>query len=120
MMLEPDMLWPLFLPIIATALLLTQPAARMARRLASNPVWALAGGGFAVFQFGPLSQWMNSYWGGAVAGIAGCLIFGALPRLRSERFGPAMLLGAGLGLSWLTRPFETALASLSILLYFVL
>ena len=32
-------------------------------------------------EFGPLNQWMNNYWGGAVSGIAGCLVFGALPRL---------------------------------------
>src|SRR5579863_4089225 len=85
-----------------------------------SPLWALAGGWFAVCEFGPLNQWMNSYWGGAAAGIAGCLMFGALPRLRAGGFGPAVLLGAGLGLSWLTRPFETALAGLSIILYFAM
>jgi hypothetical protein len=83
-----------------------------------SPLWALAGGLFAVCEFGPLNQWMNSYWGGAAAGIAGCLMFGALPRLRGGGIGPAVLLGAGLGLSWLTRPFETALAGLSVALYF--
>jgi hypothetical protein len=85
-----------------------------------SPLWALAGGLFAVCEFGPLSQWMNSYWGGAAAGIAGCLMFGALPRLREGGIGPAVLLGAGLGLSWLTRPFETALAGLSVVLYFLM
>lgn len=82
-----------------------------------SPLWAFAGGWFAVCEFGPLNQWMNTYWGGAAAGIAGCLLFGALPRLRGGGLGPAVLLGAGLGLSWLTRPFETALAGLSIVLY---
>ncbi len=85
-----------------------------------SPLWALAGGWFAVCEFGPLNQWMNSYWGGAVAGIAGCLIFGALPRLRGGGLGPAAVLGAGLGLSWLTRPFETALVGFSVGLYFVM
>lgn len=85
-----------------------------------SPLWALAGGWFAVCEFGPLSQWMNTYWGGAVAGIAGCLVFGALPRLRAGGVWPAVLLGGGLGLSWLTRPFETSLAALSIVLYFVM
>src|SRR5271167_4245336 len=28
--------------------------------------WALAGGMLAIFEFGPLNQWMNSYWGGAL------------------------------------------------------
>lgn len=86
----------------------------------ASPLWALAGGVFAVCEFGPLNQWMNAYWGGAVAGMAGCLTFGALPRLRDGGIGPAALLGTGLGLSWLTRPFETALAGLSVVLYFAM
>ena len=48
----------------------------------TTPGWALAGGMIAVFEFGPLSQWMNGYWGGSLAAAAGCLVFGALPRLR--------------------------------------
>ena len=48
----------------------------------TTPGWALVGGLLAVMEFGPLSQWMNGYWGGAVAAAAGCLVFGALPRLR--------------------------------------
>ena len=70
--------------------------------------WALAGGLLAAIEFGPLSQWMNSYWGGAVSAIAGCLVFGALPRLRERwRVRDAALLGAGLGLQLITRPFES-------------
>jgi hypothetical protein len=73
----------------------------------TTPGWALAGGWLAVCEFGPLNQWMNLYWGGAVSGIAGCLVFGALPRLRAGwHKRDAVLLGAGLGLQLLTRPFE--------------
>jgi hypothetical protein len=68
-----------------------------------SPGWALAGGVLAAMEFGPLSYWMNSYWGGAVSGIAGCMVFGALPRRNG------WLLGLGLGLQLLTRPFEFAL-----------
>lgn len=74
----------------------------------TTPSWALLGGLFTVFQFGPLSYWMNSYWGGAFAAAAGCLVFGSLPRLR-EKPRPlyAALLGLGLGLHLLTRPYES-------------
>jgi hypothetical protein len=85
----------------------------------TTPAWALAGGLLAVFQFGPLSQWMNSYWGGAVAACAGCLVFGALPRLRANgRIRDAALLGAGLGLHALTRPFESLFVVLAATLFF--
>ena len=50
----------------------------------AEPVWALIGGCLAVMEFGPLNIWMNSYWGGALPAAAGCLVFGALPRLRGE------------------------------------
>ncbi|HYA16200.1 MAG TPA: hypothetical protein VEF06_01975 [Bryobacteraceae bacterium] len=73
-----------------------------------SPVWALTGGLLAGIEFGPLSSWMNTYWGGAVSGIAGCLVFGALPRLGVRR-RYAVLLGAGLGLQMLSRPYESVL-----------
>jgi hypothetical protein len=80
------------------------------------PVWALAGGLLAVMEFGPLNQWMNNYWGGAVSAIAGCLVFGALPRLwRSARRQDAALLGIGIGLQILTRPFESVLLAFCVL-----
>jgi hypothetical protein len=76
----------------------------------TTPGWALAGGLLAVIEFGPLRYWMNTYWGGAVSATAGCLIFGALPRLREHtRTRDALLLGAGLGLQVLARPFEAVL-----------
>ncbi|MEP6714937.1 MAG: hypothetical protein ABJC09_05145 [Terriglobia bacterium] len=68
-----------------------------------TPAWALVGGLLAVMLFGPLNQWTNNYWGGAVSAIAGCLVFGAIPRKNST------LLGLGLGLQILTRPFEAVL-----------
>jgi hypothetical protein len=81
----------------------------------TTPIWALFGGLLAVIEFGPLSQWMNSYWGGAVSAVAGCLVFGALPRLReAARPTDALLLGIGLGVQLLTRPFEFLLLLLSV------
>jgi hypothetical protein len=82
-----------------------------------SPGWALAGGILAAIQFGPLCQWMNLYWGGAVSAIAGCLVFGALPRLERERNRAAIILGAGLGLQLLTRPFEAVLLAIAVAIY---
>lgn len=83
------------------------------------PFWAFIGGLLAVCEFGPLSSWMNSYWGGAVSGIAGCLVFGALPRLgRTSSKRDAAILGAGLAIQILTRPFEAVLLILCVALYF--
>src|SRR6266849_6077044 len=86
----------------------------------ATPGWALAGGLMAAFQFGPLNQWVNSYWGGAVSAAAGCLVFGSLPRLRQGgRTRDAALLGLGLGLQLLTRPYESILLVLSVVLFFL-
>ncbi len=77
--------------------------------------WAAIGALLAVAEFGPLSAWTNSYWGGFVSASAGCLVFGALPRLPGRR--AALLLGIGLGLQAITRPFECVLLALTVGLY---
>jgi hypothetical protein len=82
------------------------------------PEWALLGGVLAVIEFGPLNSWMNSYWGGSVVGAAGCLVFGALPRLTEEgRARHAAILGWGIGISWLCRPYETVFLVSSAVLF---
>ncbi len=84
----------------------------------TTPGWALLGGVLAVFEFGPLSPWTNSYWGGGYTAVAGCLVFGALPRLRRDhRLRDAALLGAGLGMHLLSRPFESIFLVLSVILF---
>ncbi len=86
----------------------------------TTPGWALLGGLLAVIEFGPLNQWTNSYWGGSLAAAAGCLIFGALPRLRQHgRTRDAVLLGAGLGLHVLIRQYESVFLLLAGALYFL-
>jgi hypothetical protein len=81
-----------------------------------GPRWAFVGGLLAVLQFGPLSSWTNSYWGGFVSACAGCLVFGALPRSGRRA---ALLLGAGLALELIARPFEFVLLLLCVTLYAV-
>ncbi len=84
----------------------------------TTPAWALVGGVLAVFEFGPLNQWTNSYWGGGYSAAAGCLVFGALPRLRREyRTRDAALLGLGLALHLLSRPYESIFLLLSVILF---
>ena len=87
----------------------------------TTPGWALVGGLLAVLEFGPLNQWMNSYWGGAVPAAAGCLVFGSLPRLREThgRTAYALLLGIGLAMHVLTRQYETIFLAASVMLYFL-
>jgi hypothetical protein len=82
--------------------------------------WALSGGLLCVMLFGPLSYWTNSYWGGAVSASAGCLVFGSLPRLvenRGKRY--AVLLGTGMALQLLTRPYEFLLLTFCVLLFLI-
>jgi hypothetical protein len=86
----------------------------------TTPSWALVGGLLAVVQFGPLRYWMNTYWGGAVSAVAGCLVFGSLPRLRENcRPRDAIFLGLGIGIQLLTRPFECVLLLAAVILFFL-
>jgi len=83
-----------------------------------TPAWAFLGGVFAVIQFGPLCQWTNSYWGGSLAATGGCLVFGALPRLREQgRVRDAILLGTGFGIHMLSRQFESVFLLLAVALF---
>jgi hypothetical protein len=92
----------------------------MLRGWTTTPECALLGGVLAVIEFGPLNPWMDSYWGGSLAAVAGCLVFGALPRLRtSASVRDGALLGLGLAIHWLTRPYETIFLAIAALVFLV-
>lgn len=87
-------------------------AAGWAMRAWLPPSYALLGSTLLALRVGVMSYWANSYWGGAVAAIGGALLVGALPRVsrKPSTFAGAML-GAGLGILAITRPFEGFLFS---------
>ena len=82
--------------------------------------WAFLGGLLAVVRMSWFSYYGNSYWGGSVAILGGCLLLGAAARLaRKSRVRDGLLMALGLLLLANSRPFEGALISLPICLYTV-
>lgn len=81
------------------------------------PGWALLGGGLAVLRIALFSYWINTYTGGAtISALGGALVLGALPRLmKTARFRYGMLMGVGIVLLALTRPYEGLLVCLPVL-----
>jgi len=71
------------------------------------PGWALLGGILAVIRLGTFSYWANSYFGGSVTAIGGCLVLGAFPRvIRSMRLRDTLLMGLGFAIVATSRPYE--------------
>ena len=80
-----------------------------------SPRWALIGGLVAVLQFGIFTYWSQSYWGGAVAGMGGALVFGALPRIfKTQRIRDALWLGLGCAVLANSRPLEGFLVAIPV------
>ncbi len=80
------------------------------------PSWALLGGAIAVLRLGVFSYWTNTYHaGGSLGALGGALILGALPRLmRTARMRYAVLIGIGIAILVLTRPYEGILMCLPV------
>ncbi len=69
--------------------------------------WALLAGVLAAIKLCVASYWINSYWGGAVAAIAGALVLGALGRMvRRPARWHGVLLGIGIAILANRRPYE--------------
>lgn len=70
-----------------------------------SPEWALVGA-VIVIPFCTLTYCMNSYWGGAVAGIGGAIVYGAAARMGQPKKWMGAVFAAGAVVLALTRPFE--------------
>ena len=77
--------------------------------------WAFLGGILAAAQISWFSYWDSSYWGGAVAALAGCLLVGSAVRLsRKLAAGQAAMFAFSLILLANTRPYEGLLLALPV------
>ena len=78
--------------------------------------WALLGGMIAVLRLGVFSYWTNTYHAaGSLCALAGALILGSLPRLmRTGRLRYAALMGIGMAILILTRPYDGFLLCLPV------
>ncbi len=77
--------------------------------------WAFLGGMLAVAHLGLFSYWINTYHGASIAGLAGALVLGALPRLiKTARPRYGLLLAAGIAILALSRPYEGVLLCLPV------
>lgn len=86
--------------------------------------WALFAALLLLARESVLSSWMHTYWGGAVAGTGGALAIGATARLlQTARRRHAWLLGGGIFLLAITRPYEgfalTLVLGVALLLWLV-
>lgn len=105
---------PWFAVLISSALMCAALTWALQAWLPAN--WALLGGFIAVLRIGVFSYWTNTYQAaGSLAALAGALVLGSLPRLtRTPRLGYALLIGIGIGILALTRPYEGLLLSLCV------
>ena len=83
--------------------------------------WAFLGGLLAVLHLGLFSYWINTYQGAALMALAGALILGAWPRFRRRQLArDAWLMGLGMAILVISRPYEGLLLCLPVLVAFLL
>ncbi len=97
---------PWFAVLITSALMCAALTWMLQAWLPAN--WALLGGFLAVLRLGLFSYWTDTYSGtGSLAALGGALVLGGLPRLKkTARFRYALLMGVGMVILALTRPYE--------------
>lgn len=80
-----------------------------------GPRLALLGSLLVVVRFSTVSYWGSSFWGGAVAAMAGAMVLGALPRImdKCEAHNSA-IMGLGLVILANSRPLEGMVMSLPV------
>jgi hypothetical protein len=79
------------------------------------PRWSFLAALLVGLKLGLTSYWMNSFWGGAVAALAGALALGGLGRIlkRPSLIG-ALALGGGIALLANSRPYEGLIFSIPV------
>lgn len=84
------------------------------------PRWALAGGLMSALH--PLIiLWGQNFWGGCVAVLGGAILFGAARRLMNRpEASSALILGIGLLILAISRPFEGFLTAISVALLLII
>jgi len=105
---------PWFALLIASALMCA--ALCWALQAWLPPGWALFGGLLAVMRLGLFSCWTNTYHAaGSLAALGGALVIGSAPRLmKTARLRYGLLMGVGIAILMLTRPFEGMLLCLPV------
>ncbi len=80
-----------------------------------SPPWALFGALLAVLKYCGNHYWMNSYYGGALAGLGGALVLGAMPRImRTHHVRDSLLLGIGAAILANSRPYEGLVLTIAV------
>jgi hypothetical protein len=82
-------------------------AAAWLLRAVAPATWAAPGGLLAAWEWGALTYWGRTYWGGSLFALAGMLVFGGALRFwKKPGAASAWWAGLGAGIMALTRPYE--------------